>query len=203
MLLVRNGVDQTQFRSTPVSANGASLILGVGSLLPVKRWDRLIRVAKELKTDHNKFLVEIVGDGPLREPLQHLAWDLGVADRVKLVGFAADVQLRMKDATFLVHTSDVEGCPNAIMEAMMCGRAVVAMDAGDIPYLIEDGRTGFIVRSGDDAGLLERVMALTADRSLCQRMGQAAREKAEREFGLEKLVSNTLAAYKIAGWKDA
>jgi glycosyltransferase involved in cell wall biosynthesis len=89
------------------------------------------------------------------------------------------------------------------MEAMACGRAVVAMDAGDIPHLVEDGKTGFVVRRGDDATLVARLITLITDWQLCQSMGEASRARAEREFSLDRLVSETLAAYKAAGWKDA
>ena len=63
-------------------------------------------------------------------------------------------------------------------------------------------KTGFVVPRGDDAALVERMATLIADRELCHRMGEAGRLKAEREFGLDRLVSETLAAYRAAGWKD-
>ena len=66
-------------------------------------------------------------------------------------------QISWRDQTFLAHTSDIEGCPNVVMEAMACGRAVVAMDAGDIPSLVEDRKTGFVVRCGDDATFTRRL----------------------------------------------
>jgi glycosyltransferase involved in cell wall biosynthesis len=89
------------------------------------------------------------------------------------------------------------------MEAMACGRAVVAMDAGDVSYLVEDGKTGFVVRRGDEIRFADRVMQLLSDEDLCRRMGLKARAKAEREFGLEGLISETLEAYKVVGWQDA
>ena len=79
---------------------------------------------------------------------------------------------------------------------------LVATDAGDISRLVEDGRTGFVVPCGDDVTLAERVKRLIADHDLCRRMGQAGRAKAEREFRLPRLVTETLEAYKAAGWKD-
>jgi glycosyltransferase involved in cell wall biosynthesis len=85
---------------------------------------------------------------------------------------------------------------------MACGRAVVATDVGDTPSLVEDRKTGFVVPRGDDAALVERMATLIADRELCHRMGQAGRLKAKHEFGLDRLVSETLAAYRDAGWKD-
>ncbi len=200
--VVRNGLDLRRFRSVPLSTVGPIRLLGVGSLLPVKRWDRLLRAARELKRSGYDFLVRIVGDGPLYRALKQQAQALGVDDCVEFMGHQADIPALLADATFLVHTSDSEGCPNAVIEAMACARAVVATDAGDVPFLVEDGETGFVVRRGDDATLVERLAKLMADRSLCRRMGEAGRAKAEREFGLARLVAETLAAYRAAGWRD-
>jgi glycosyltransferase involved in cell wall biosynthesis len=89
------------------------------------------------------------------------------------------------------------------MEAMACGRAVVATDAGDVRHLVEDGKTGFVVRRGDDATLVERMVTLITDQDLCRSMGEAGRAKAVREFGLDRLVADTFDAYRAAGWRDA
>jgi glycosyltransferase involved in cell wall biosynthesis len=120
-----------------------------------------------------------------------------------LIGYTENISGLLANARFLVHTSDSEGCPNVVMEAMACGRAVVATDAGDVPCLIEDGKTGFVVPRGDEAALLARIITLMTDHDLCRRMGEAGRVKAERQFGLDRLVSETLAAYRAMGWKDA
>jgi glycosyltransferase involved in cell wall biosynthesis len=203
IFLVRNGLDLQQFRSVPLTTEGRVRIVGIGSLLPVKRWDRLLRAARALKRSEFEFLVRIIGDGPLRGSLQQQVQVLGVTDCVEFIGHSDNISGVLADATFLVHTSDSEGCPNAVLEAMACGRAVVATDAGDVPSLVEDGKTGFVVPRGDDAMLLERMAKLITDRKLCQRMGEAGRAKAEREFGLDRLVAETLAAYDAAGWRDA
>ncbi len=110
----------------------------------------------------------------------------------------------LKGSTFLVHAADAEGCPNVVTEAKTCGRAVMAMNAGDFPYLAEDGKTRFVVRLGDDAAFVERMVKLITDRrDPCHRMGDAGRAKAKREFGLDRLVEETLAAYRPVGWKDS
>jgi glycosyltransferase involved in cell wall biosynthesis len=200
--VVRNGIDLQYFRDVPLSTTGQACILSVGSLLPVKRWDRLLGAVLSLKQRGFDFLVRLVGDGPLREPLTQQAQALGVTDCVEFMGYRDDIPDLLAHATFLVHTSDSEGLPNAVLEAMACGRAVVATDVGDTPSLVEDQKTGFVVPRGDDAALVERMATLIADRELCRRMGEAGRLKAEREFGLDRLVSETLAAYRAAGWKD-
>ena len=203
LIVVRNGLDLEQFRSAPLTARGKIRIVGVGSLEPVKRWDRLLIAARELQRQGYDFVVQIAGDGSLHRSLQHQAEVLGVADHVEFMGYSENIPGIMANATFLVHTSDNEGYPNVVMEAMACGRAVVATDAGDVPSLVEDGKTGFVVPRGDEATLLARMVTLMADHDLCRRMGEAGRVKAEQQFGLDRLVSETLAAYRAMGWQDA
>jgi glycosyltransferase involved in cell wall biosynthesis len=201
--VIRNGIDLQRFHAVPFSSAGQACILGVGSLLPVKRWDRLLGVALSLKRRGLDFQVRLVGDGPLRASLTEQAQALGVADCVEFMGHCDDIPGLLADAMFLAHTSDSEGCPNAVIEAMACGRAVVATDVGDTPSIVDHRKTGFVVPRGDDAALVEHMAILIADRELCRRMGEAGRLKAEREFGLDCLVSETLAAYRAAGWRDS
>jgi glycosyltransferase involved in cell wall biosynthesis len=204
LYVVRNGLDLKRFHNFPLATAGPTHILGVGSLLrPVKRWDRLVVAALELKRQGFEYFIRIAGDGPLRGPLEQQAQDLGVSDRVEFIGHTDNIPGLLADATFLVHVSDGEGCPNVVMEAMACGRAVVATDAGDVPNLVEDAKTGFVVRRGDAATLVARMATLISDRDLCRRMGEAGRAKAEREFELDRLVEETLSTYRAAGWRDS
>jgi L-malate glycosyltransferase len=201
--MVRNGIDLERFRMAPFPTVGRPCIAGVGSLSAVKRWDRLLTATQTLKGYGLDFLVRIVGDGPLHGSLKEQAGGLGVSDSVQFMGHSDNIPGLLADATFLAHPSDAEGCPNAVMEAMACGRAVVATDVGDVPLLVENGKTGFVVRRGDDKMLVERMATLLTDRDLYRHMGEAARVKAERDFGLDRLVKDTLAAYRAAGWRDA
>src|SRR5262249_2799001 len=125
---------------------------------------------------------------------------LRVDKLINFMGLRDDIAELLADSTFLIHTADDEGCPNVVMEAMACGRAVIATDAGDVPSLVEDGTTGFVIPRGDDATLVERMATLIMDRDLCRRIREAGHVKAEQEFGLDRLVSDTLAAYQAIGW---
>src|SRR5262245_50627634 len=158
--LIRNGLDFELFRSVPCTSGRQVRVVGVGSLEPYKRWDRLLVAALELKQRGLDFLVRIAGDGPLGGSLRQQAQALGLASHVDFIGYTEEIPRLLSDATFLVHTSDHEGCPNVVMEAMACGRAVVATDAGDVPYLVEDSKTGFVVHRGDDTMLAERMTTL-------------------------------------------
>jgi glycosyltransferase involved in cell wall biosynthesis len=201
--IVRNGLDLHEFATVPLSMNRRVRIVGVGSLLHIKRWDRLLVAAKLLKEEGLDFIIKIAGTGPLLSLLESQSRALGVEDQVQFAGYVDNIQNLLAESTFLAHTSDIEGCPNAVMEAMACGRAVVAADAGDISYLVEDGKTGFVVSAGDDKRFVQRLATLIQNRDLCCQMGQAARIKAEQEFGLTRLIEETLASYRLAGWKDS
>lgn len=197
---IKNGVDLVQF--APQCHPEKGHILAVGSLLPVKRWDRLIRSVAALseKGVHVKALH--AGGGPLREELEILAQDLHVGHLIRFAGARHDIASLLADAAFLVHTSDVEGLPNVVLEAMACGRAVVATDAGEIPYLIDDGKTGFVVSRTEEVSLVDRIATLLCNPELCRQMGDAGRIKAEREFGMDRLLAETFSAYRAEGWID-
>ena len=200
--VIQNAINIDGTRVHSPTQNGCSL-LAVGRLYPEKRWDRLLKAIALLAARKIAFSVRLAGDGPLLKELQSQARHLGVDGLVEFLGVRHDVPMLLNESSFLIHTADAEGCPNVVMEAMACGRAVVATDAGDVPRLVENGKTGFVVHRGDDLKLVDCMARLIADRDLARRMGEAGRIKAEREFGLDRLVSKTLAAYRAAGWKDA
>jgi glycosyltransferase involved in cell wall biosynthesis len=201
--VVSNGLDLVRFRPAPQPETIPTPIVAVGYLLPAKRWDRLLRATAELKRRGFSFHVRIVGGGPLRKELQQQASTLGVEGCVELLGHHGDMPVVFAASAFTVHTAADEGCPNAVMEAMASGRAVVATSAGDTPYLIDDGVTGFLVPPNSEGVLVERIAALLTNSELRARMGEAARLKAERCFGVDRLVSETLALYSKAGWNPA
>jgi len=201
--VVRNGLELNYFRGSDISLSARTYVASVGSLLPVKRWDRLLRAVQKVRAHLAADVqFQIAGDGPLRGTLEKLAGDLGVADIVRFVGATQDIPSFLSGARFLIHTSESEGCPNVVMEAMAAGRAVVATDAGDVPYLVEEGKTGFVIPRGDEEVLANRIAVLLNNGALCEQMGALALTKAKQDFQLEALVRGTLTAYREAGWKD-
>jgi glycosyltransferase involved in cell wall biosynthesis len=200
--VVRNGIDLDRFAMEGLPCSDVPIIVAIGSLTKVKRWDRLLEAALKLKRNDFQFRLKIVGDGPLRSDLEQHAKQIKIDDCVELVGQRADIPALLSKAALLVHTSESEGCPNVVMEAMACGRPVVATDVGDIPSLVQDGETGFVVPRTNPDAIADRVAIMLKDRSLCERMSIAARLKAEREFGLERLLSETFTVYRDAGWYD-
>ncbi|MBX3301834.1 MAG: glycosyltransferase family 4 protein [Nitrospira sp.] len=202
-VVVRNGLDLNSFRASEDTLAEGTYVASVGSLLPVKRWDRLLRVVqKVMSVGLKEVRFRLAGDGPLRQTLEKLAADLGVSQAVEFLGTTHDVPAFLRGAKFLVHTSESEGCPNVVMEAMAAGKAIVATDAGDVPDLVVDGKTGFVVRRTDEEALASCIVTLLTNSDLVQQMGKNARAKAEQEFELSTFVARTLDAYRSAGWKD-
>ena len=197
--VVRNGLDLKVFKPARAPYVEKTYIAAIGSLVNEKCWERLLLASSNLKEQGLDFCIKIAGDGPLKKDLCEKRDKLGIGDRVEFLGYREDIPELLSKAAFLVHTSDIEGSPNAVMEAMGCGKAVVANDTGDIKYLIDDFKTGFVIKRGNEAELTNKIAALIKDRELCRKMGEKGRIKAEEEFHLRRFTEDMISAYKTLG----
>lgn len=195
--VVRNALDLSEFSPSAKWPRQPTL-LGVGSLFEEKGWDFVVRAFREVTDRFPDAILRLAGEGPSRRQLEALITELGLARQVELLGERHDIPELLGKCSLLIHGSYREGTPNVVMEALASGRAVVATDVGDVKHLVMDGRTGFIVPRGDIAALADRVTRLLEQPSLLQEMGVAARRKAEADFTVDRLISETLAAYPAA-----
>jgi glycosyltransferase involved in cell wall biosynthesis len=195
--VVANRVPLPQYIPPPVA--GPVSLIAIGSLREVKRWDRLLRACLSLKRAGHSFRCTILGEGSRRGQLEALRHSLGLDDEVAMPGWVDDPSSRVAESWFLVHTSDSEGSPNAVMEAAAAGRAVVTTDVGDVRGFVVDGESGFVVARDDEAALADRMARLASSPGLCVRMGERARELASRCFGLDLLVDEMLNVYSSRG----
>jgi glycosyltransferase involved in cell wall biosynthesis len=198
--VVTNRLDLSRFDPGTPPAAGPPLIVGIGRLHGVKRWDRLVRAAGELRRRGCCFRVRIAGGGPDGDALLALATREGVRDLVEFPGEIADVPGFLREAAIVAHTAESEGCPNAVMEGMAAGRPVVATAVGDVPRLVEEGVTGRVVPGEDTRALADALQSLLGDPGARERMGRAARARAEQQLGISSLVPETLGVYREAGW---
>lgn len=137
----------------------------------------------------------LVGDGPLRPAVERRSRALGLERRMVFVGFQPNAAELHPVADVLVLSSDSEGAPLVVLEAMARARPVVATAVGDVPLQIADGETGFVVTPRDPHALAEALLTLT-DPALRQRFGAAARARVQCRFAVERWLARTAAVYQ-------
>lgn len=165
----------------PVGLLRENIILGVGRLVPEKDWETLLRAFALVRARNPGWRLVIVGEGPSRENLERLASDLSIRESTSFPGFTRQPEAHMARAAISVLCSQFEGFPNALLESMAMGAAVVASDCGPGPReLITEGVDGRLFKTGDAealACLLEKLMENPALRSKMGMQAARVREK--------------------------
>jgi glycosyltransferase involved in cell wall biosynthesis len=135
----------------------------------------------------------IVGDGSLREELEHRAKALGIIDRVRFEGAVADASPFYWGADAFAIASRWEGLPLALLEAQAAGLPVVAAAAGGVAEAIREGTTGLLVPREDPAALTAAMQQVESQPELARRLGYEAARQAREEWSWERMVS----AYEV------
>jgi lipopolysaccharide/colanic/teichoic acid biosynthesis glycosyltransferase len=171
------------------------VVLFVGRLVPYKGVDILLRAMRGLDAS-----AIIVGDGPLREELEHQAAALGIGARVSFPGTLPEDELaelyRTCDVLALPSTTAAEAFGVVQVEAMARGKPVVSTRvASGVPWVNQDGITGFTVPPGDADALRTALATLLGDAELRTRMGEAGRRRFLEQFTQAAMVERTAALY--------
>lgn len=205
--LIRNGVslapavdDRPTWRQRLSVAADAVVVVMVANLSRYKDHATLLRAWQQVvsRTARNDLLVLAGRFDDQAEPLQQQAEQLGIADQLRFLGAVTDVAGLLEACDICVHSSPSEGIPNAVLEAMASGLPVIG---SDIPGLREAvGEAGFslLAPAGDAealATLLQRLMQDPAER---QRQGALMRQRAEQQFGLERMCCETVDCLQAA-----
>lgn len=134
------------------------VVVAAGQLEPWKGFDDLIR-AFEIVARSREVRLVIFGEGSLRGQLETMISELGLGDRVKLPGNVSNPLKYFSQADLFVLSSHVEGMPNALVEAIMCGCTPVATDCQTGPReLLHNGKYGYLVKVGDPASIAEGIL---------------------------------------------
>ncbi|MEO6388431.1 MAG: glycosyltransferase family 4 protein [Croceibacterium sp.] len=156
--------------------SNAPLILAVGRLVRQKRFDRVIDALAAEPAALSEWHLAVVGEGPLLRDLSERAQLAGIANRVHFPGRTTQIQDWYRRADIFTLTSDFEGFPNVLLEAMASGLAVISTDCETGPAdLIRSGENGFLVRPGDAGGFRAALTSLARSPTLRGVFGEAAR----------------------------
>lgn len=198
VFVVPNGVDVERFRPMPRKAAlraaagipaDAPLAGIVAALRPEKNHELFLQAAARVRETLPEAHFAVIGDGPRQSLLLSLARELGLQGHVHFLGTRHDVPEWLAHLDAVLLTSHMEASPVSILEAMACGKPVVATRVGSIPETVFDGRTGFLVPPGDVEAVAGHTLELLLDRGLGDMLGSAARDQVIQHFSLARMVT--------------
>lgn len=182
---VPGGIDGARFH--PGDAPPVADLVLVGRLVPIKRIDVFLDAVAKVAAARPETTALVVGDGPLREPLEAQARALGLEGRVRFLGVRSDVEAVLREVRVFVLTSDSEGVALSVMEAMASGLPAVVSAVGDLGDVVEEGVNGHLVERRDADAFARHLLALLSDEERRARFAAASRRLAER-FSVEAVV---------------
>ena len=192
-----NGVDPQMF-SPADGEPGAPVILSVGNLIPVKGHELLLRAFAAIRNQFPGLALEIIGDGPERSRLQHLAGEQGMADEVFFRGRQSRQQVvdAMRRATIFALPSRYEGLGCVYLEAMAAGKPVIACRGQGIEEVIEPGVNGCLIGTDDLQELVDTLARLLQQADLRRKMGDGARRTVLQGYTLEEQAERLFRLYR-------
>lgn len=202
-VVVRNGLDLPHFdalAAQPLQGplpEGA-LVAVIGNLWPVKGHRTLVEAVARLPQDLRHVRFVCAGEGPERDFLTGRIAELGLQDRVHLLGHRLDVPALLARATAACLCSSAEGLSNALMEAMASRLPIIATRVGGNPELVRDGENGWLVPYGDAAALVARLTELLRSPEQARAMGARGRRRVETELSMEQMAEGHGALYRRA-----
>ncbi len=198
---IPNPVEPGSCQGEPELLLDGPTVLGMGRLVPRKGFDLLTRAFHRCLPRHPDWKLVILGEGRDRPRLERLIRELGLQEKVRLAGRVREPGPVLAQAEIFALCSAYEGFPNALVEAMACGLAVVCADyAGGPGEIVGQGQAGLLVPVGDETALAAALDRLMADEELRRRLGREAQE-AVRPYGLEAVLAqwNRLLS-RVSGW---
>jgi glycosyltransferase involved in cell wall biosynthesis len=202
---IPTGIDLSRFRAGDRAAargalglDAAAPIVGIVATLRSWKGHRYLfqAIAAMARKDVN---VVVVGDGPQREALETLARELGIDSRTRFAGNQSDVAPWMQAFDlFCLPSYANEGVPQALMQAMACGLAVVTTPVGSIEEIVTNGATGVLVPPEDPVRLRAAIERLLGDERERAALGARAAAEARERFGEDRMVDRMIAVFEQA-----
>jgi glycosyltransferase involved in cell wall biosynthesis len=190
-VLVENGIDTEQYTRRRTLARAKEqfglpperfVIGAVGRLSPEKGFDLLLRAAQRLLAAGQDVAVLIAGEGDEKTRLEALARELGLSERVRLLGYCADTCPVYEAMDVYALSSRREGLPNVLLEAMAMEVSIVATRIAGVPRLLGEQENGLLVEPESVDDLVHALTRLRQDKALSQALRQSGRHTVETRY---------------------
>jgi glycosyltransferase involved in cell wall biosynthesis len=204
VVTIHEGIDVGHVAAAPPADLHADLWLphhapvvgNVAALVPHKGQRHLVEAAATVVKQVPDARFVIAGEGELRASLERQIRERHLEKHVFLAGFRPDILSVHKGFDIFVMSSVTEGLGTSLLDAMACGKPVVATTAGGMPEVVADGETGILVPPRDDAALAAAIIRLLKDAPLRHAMGAAGARRVQEHFSSERMVQDTLDLYR-------
>jgi glycosyltransferase involved in cell wall biosynthesis len=178
----------------------APVVGNVAALVPHKGQRYLVEAARLVVQEIPDARFIVLGEGELREHLEHLVRERNLEKHVLLPGFRADVVGCIKGFDLFVMSSVTEGLGTSLLDAMACRRAIVATTAGGIPEVVENDVNGLLVPPRDHTALANAIVRALKDEALRGRLSDTGFARVRERFTVERMVAATADVYaRVAG----
>jgi len=194
--IIYNPVDLQDKKGMAVRTEKKKKIVSTARLMKQKNQLMLIEAFAQVKKAFPEYTLTIYGEGPYRPVLEKRIDELGLADSVMLPGKVQNVFTCIADAALFVLSSDFEGMPNALIEAMCLGLPVISTQVSGATDLIEDGKNGLLTDVGDTAQLAESMKRMLGDSDLRQSCAREATAINE-QLNVERIMEQWLECFEI------
>lgn len=187
--VIYNGIPTRCFTSVVNGEKHAKeemVLLHIGRFAAEKNHLLLIQAFARAIKDYPNMQLWLVGDGELRGKVEATVMEKGLQEKVSFLGIRSDIPQLLAKSDLFVLSSDYEGVPLTILEAMAAGKPVVATAVGGVPELVEEVKTGILVPPRDPEALAQAILRLGKDPEQRRRMGEAGRKRAINCFDIEK-----------------
>ncbi|MBB6634024.1 glycosyltransferase family 4 protein [Cohnella thailandensis] len=192
--VIPNGYDEKRFK--PIShENEVTQLVTICRLVPAKGIDLLLKACAEVQKRGHKFVLHIIGDGPIREELEAMAQELGIYENTIFYGYMLHPEELMPFFDVFVLPSRAESFGSVFAEAALCLLSLVGTDVGGIPEQIENGVNGLLVPAEDPAALAEALESLILDPHYRYELARAAWNKAKKSYSLNRVISELKKVY--------
>jgi glycosyltransferase involved in cell wall biosynthesis len=183
--VVENGVELSRFVVTPEAfadrrPNAPRSVGLVANLRPIKDPETFVRAAAIIAGRFPNVTFRVAGEGEMRPKLEHVIAELGLSDRIALLGKVEDVAAFLGTIDIGVLCSFSEGSSNAVLEYMAAGRAIAATAVGGTPQLLEDGVHGLLIPAGAPKELAAAIERLLDAPAWAAQLGAAARHRVQQ-----------------------